>query len=299
MDKIHEFEEFRHVFLDLHLHIRYTDDIGGGFMQENICLFVPNHKEYQAIQTIHYVKESRPQVYDTLKSLSLYRIYYVCTGTGLLHTAGRTDPLSEGDVFLTFPGIPFCIESVSDFTYLYIGFLGARGNQIMERLKISPRNFLFRDCLAIGDLWKQGLATPQDLTDLMSESVLLHTFAFLGSRTLPENRKSSPGSDACQIIKKYIDDRFSDPALSLERIGSDLQYNQKYISSIFKKNMGVGISVYLNQIRIQHACTLIRQGFTGVSDIAARCGFSDPQYFSRVFKEKIGIPPGQYIRQHT
>lgn len=265
-------------------------------MEDNICLFVPHHREYQAIQTIHYVKESRPQSYDTLKSLSLYRIYCVCTGTGWLHTAGRADPLSVGDIFLTFPGEPFCIESAENFTYLYIGFLGARGNQIMERLNISARNFLFHGCEELLPIWLQGLQTRAELLDLISESVLLYTFTFLGGRTLPSDDRSGNGSDIPLIVKKYIDDHFHESDLSLERISSDLQYNRTYISAVFKKAMGTGISTYLSQIRIQHACTLIRQGFTGVSDIAARCGFSDPQYFSRVFRERIGTPPGKFIQ---
>lgn len=41
---------------------------------------------------------------------------------------------------------------------------------------------------------------------------------------------------------------------------------------------------------------MARQGFTSVNDIAARCGYTDPQYFSRVFKSKMGIAPGMYIK---
>jgi len=265
-------------------------------MEENICLFVPHHRENHAIQTIHYVKESRPQSYDTLKSLSLYRIYCVCTGRGILHTAGKADPLSVGDIFLTFPGVPFCIESVENFTYLYIGFLGARGNQIMERINISNRNFLFHNCEALLPIWTQGLQTKPELLDLISESVLLYTFTFLGNRDLTTASNADHGSDIPLIVKKYIDDHFHESDLSLERISTELQYNRTYLSATFKKAMGIGISTYLSQIRIQHACTLMRQGFSGVSDIAARCGFSDPQYFSRVFRERIGTPPGKFIQ---
>ena len=264
-------------------------------MQDSVCHFVPHDRENQAIQTIHFVRETRPQPNSALKSLSLYRIYYVCSGTGMLHTAGRTDPLTEGDVFLTFPGEPFCIESIAQFTYLYIGFLGARGNQIMERLQIGHRNFLFHSCQELFPVWQQGMQTKDSLMDLISESVLLYTFSYLGNRSLSESNQDPVGSDTVLNIKKYIDDHFPESELSLDHISRDLQYNKKYISYIFKKTMGIGVIAYLNQIRIQHACTLIRQGFTAVGDIAARCGYADAQYFSRLFRERIGVPPGKYI----
>ncbi|MBR1957939.1 MAG: AraC family transcriptional regulator, partial [Tidjanibacter sp.] len=53
------------------------------------------------------------------------------------------------------------------------------------------------------------------------------------------------------IVKKYIDDHFHEPDLSLERLSAELQYNRTYLSATFKKAMGIGISTYMSQIRIQ------------------------------------------------
>jgi len=41
---------------------------------------------------------------------------------------------------------------------------------------------------------------------------------------------------------------------------------------------------------------MMEQNFTSVSDIAARCGYSDPQYFSRIFRQKMGVSPMAYIK---
>ena len=68
------------------------------------------------------------------------------------------------------------------------------------------------------------------------------------------------------------------------------------LSFIFKKHIGIGIIEYLNIIRIQNACTMMEQGFTSVSDIADWCGFSDGNYFSKKFKERMGVLPTQYIK---
>ena len=95
--------------------------------------------------------------------------------------------------------------------------------------------------------------------------------------------------------KKYIDDNFTDPGLSLNSIGKELQYNPKYISGLFKEKMGIGINEYINTARCQQACTLIDQGLSCVKEISALSGYNDALYFSKVFKKRIGVSPKQYI----
>ena len=265
-------------------------------MNKNVCHFIPYHKDYHSIHTIHFVLEIKPQIYHALKSESVYKMYYVCSGNGFIHTKGQIQPLSAGDVFFTFPAHPFSLESGEHFSYMYISFLGTRGNMIMEKLKISNHNFLFHNCNEVSSFWKNGLKTNSEMTDLISESILLYTFTFLAEKTVPLADKNTKNSNAFSLIKKYIDDNFSNTNFSLDIISSVLKYNKKYISAVFKKNMGMGIIEYLNTIRIQQACTMARQGFTSVNDIAACCGFADPQYFSKVFKRKMGVAPGIYIK---
>ncbi len=264
-------------------------------MDENICLFVPYHKDYHSIHTINFVLETKKQVYTSLMAQSVYKVYYVCSGNGAIHTMGQVNELHRGDVFFTFPAVPFCIESGSDFSYMYISFLGSRANMIMEKLKISAHNFIFSDCGDMEAFWQNGFSINPELTDLISESILLYTFSFLGNRYIPADSKSRSNNVAL-TIKKYIDDNYSNADLSLDSISAEIAYNKKYVSTVFKRDIGIGISEYLNIIRIQNACTLIRQGFTSVCDIAACCGYTDPQYFSKVFKQQIGMSPSSYVK---
>jgi len=262
---------------------------------QNTCLFIPYHKDYHSIHTVNLVLETKPQLSDLLLSETVYKMHLVCTGTGFLHTPGSIQPLSPGDVFFTFPSVPFRIQSEENFTYMYISFLGSRGNMIMEKLEISVSHFLFHDCAELLPLWESGLQTNPELTDLMSESILLYTFTFLGNRMLAFKNSKNTGDDTVSVLKKYIDDNFSRTDFSLEEMSRQLLYNKKYISAVFKRKMNIGINEYLHTIRIQHACTMIRQGFTSVSDIAFRCGYNDSQYFSKVFKKYMGQSPSAYI----
>lgn len=263
-------------------------------MKQNICHFIPFYQDIHSIHTINFVLETQPQQYNRLKIESVYKMYFVCGGQGYIHTTGKKTPLKKGDIFFTFPASSFAIESAENFTYMYISFVGIRGNMILENFNISSNNFIFHNCDEVYDFWQKALLANTNTMDLMSESVLLYTFSYLGNKLLPP-KKEAKQNHSFELIKKYVDEHFSEHHFSLEDICKNLSYNKKYISYLFKKHMGMGIIDYLNTIRIQNACTMMEQGFTSINDIADRCGYSDSQYFSKVFKNKMGITPTQHF----
>lgn len=265
-------------------------------MESAICHFIPFHKDTLSIHTINFVYETAPQPYDRLKAESVYKMYYVCEGQGTIYTPGKITPLSVGDIFFTFPAASFAIESKENFKYMYISFVGLRGSMIMERLNISSNNFIFHNAQEVYDFWMKGIASQAEVTDLISESVLLYTFSYLGSLTAKKSSDSKQ-TQSVQLIKKYVDDHFTDHNFSLQIMSNDLSYNKKYISHVFKKHFSMGIVEYLHTIRIQNACTMIEQGFTSINDIGERCGYSDAQYFSKIFKSKMDMTPSQYIKE--
>ena len=265
-------------------------------MIKNICHFVPYRDNSDSVYMVNFVLETELHTYNGLKTESLYKMYYVRSGRGRLHTLGRIYDIEKGDVFFTFPAFHFCIESVEDFSFMYVSFLGNRGNMLLHKNGISSSNFVFKGCSGVGDFWNECIRFDDEFCDIISESVLLYTFAYLGEKLSSSHSSKTYGESAALAVKKYIDDNFTSDNLCLETISKELSYNPKYISSVFKKELGTGLVDYVNNVRINHACTLIEKGFSSVCDIASYCGFSDPRYFSKVFKKKMDVSPGMYIR---
>lgn len=265
--------------------------------EQNICRYVPREMSEHSIHTVNFVLETERQIYTGLRLKALYTMYLVVKGRGRLHTQGTVQELREGDLFFSFPAEPFAIESVENFQYMYISFLGARGNQLMEKLEISARSCFYSDCGDVISVWMQGIQGPSELSDIASEAVLLHTFAYLGGRLAKFASRDNQGVNLVSAIQKYVDEHFSEEEFSLDMLGKELKYNKKYLSTVFKKHVGVGIVEYLHSVRIQHACTMLHQGFSSVSDVAFRCGYSDAQYFSKVFKNRMGVSPRGYIEK--
>ena len=57
----------------------------------------------------------------------------------------------------------------------------------------------------------------------------------------------------------------------------------------------MSVSEYINQVRVQKAKELLHSGEYRIGQIAEKVGFSDQQYFSRVFKKIVGCMPSEYI----
>ena len=264
--------------------------------EKNICLFVPDGSENEKLHIINFVLETKQKKFNGLTPQSVYQMYYVKNGSGILHTSRGKQTITEGDIFFTFPSSPFAIESVKDLEYMYVSYLGTRANKIYESLGINRNNCLFGDYFEAGDFWESSINVTKEASALRAESVILYTFSLIAERTL-RHIDAKASDDVVLLIKKYIDDNLSDTELSLTQISHELSYNQKYLSSLFKKKMEIGISEYISTVRIQHACTLMEQGFTSIKDIASLCGFKDALYFSKVFKDKMKKPPKEHIAE--
>lgn len=262
-------------------------------MENNICRFLPNNGELHDINILNFVYEKKEQKYDKLKCDAMYKMHLVLNGHGRIHVLGASYELEKDDVFFTFPSMSYAIESEDDFEYMYISYIGLRANVLMDKINISKKNFLFRSVSGLIPIWKESIVNDNLILNLRCEGILLYSFSILGEQ---KKRNEEGDSNIVLMIKKYIDENFSNSSLCLESISEKCAYNKKYISTLFKKKFNIGIAQYISMLRIQHACTLMEQGFTSVKDIAFLCGFSEPFYFSTVFKSRMGISPRDYIQ---
>ena len=101
-----------------------------------------------------------------------------------------------------------------------------------------------------------------------------------------------------QVMKQvitYIGENYAHP-LSTALLSSRFGYSKPYFCRKFRESTGLTPLTYLNIYRIETACRMIKSSREEISTIAAACGFSDPNYFSRCFKSHFGHPPSYYRR---
>ena len=139
--------------------------------------------------------------------------------------------------------------------------------------------------------WEDCLASSNETNiDMLAESALLYSMARLSS-------KKDSKSDMVSRVLSLTSEHFTSPSLSLSSIAEEIGYHEKYVSSRFKKEVGIPFAQYLRDIRINHAVFLMEQGVVSVKNVAMLSGFSDSLYFSKVFKELKGVSPREFISE--
>ena len=107
-------------------------------------------------------------------------------------------------------------------------------------------------------------------------------------------------SPAVELVLSEIAKGVSDCAFTVKSCLKKLPLSSDYVRKLFKKEVGVSPTDYLLKERMSLAQQLISGGVTNrfssytVSQIAEACGFSEPLYFSRVFKKYFGVSPSEY-----
>ena len=92
---------------------------------------------------------------------------------------------------------------------------------------------------------------------------------------------------------QYIEFFYSNP-LTLDELARHCYVTSNYLSSLFKKEIGITLKEYINQFRIRKAVFLLNTTQLSIQEIAGQCGFPDANYFSRIFKKVNGVTPLSY-----
>jgi len=98
---------------------------------------------------------------------------------------------------------------------------------------------------------------------------------------------------ANEIIKLRFDRE-----ITLDGISKELCISPQYFSRLYKSQMGKNFIDQLTDVRIDHAKKLMKQGEHSIKQISYLSGYSDPNYFSRLFKRKEGVSPSTYYEKH-
>lgn len=100
-----------------------------------------------------------------------------------------------------------------------------------------------------------------------------------------------------ELAREYVEEHYYEN-LMLADVAQKVGISPGYLSTLFQKEMEKGFVDYLNEVRIEHACTYLQQNLLKTYEVAYRVGFKDEKYFSKVFKKIKGQPPSEYRKQN-
>lgn len=94
-------------------------------------------------------------------------------------------------------------------------------------------------------------------------------------------------------IERYIRSHYT-TELSMQDVARAMNYSEAYFCKLFKQCFKVNFSAWLNEFRVEKAKEMLRDTRMSIREISLACGYTDANYFTRVFKRITGRTPSEY-----
>ena len=116
-------------------------------------------------------------------------------------------------------------------------------------------------------------------------------FKYICDMVKAVNKESS--SRQMEEIEQYICDHYMDSDMGLTKISDDFGYASTYFSKLFKELFGENFATYLEKMRIEKVCGLLKKGYT-MEKIAEQTGYNSVYVMRTAFKRIKGMPPNEF-----
>jgi two-component system response regulator YesN len=97
------------------------------------------------------------------------------------------------------------------------------------------------------------------------------------------------------LAVNYIKENYTKP-LHLSLVAEQCEISQGYLSRLFSEYLNTTFIDYLNTLRINEAVKLLRNERKSVKDVAYLVGYTDPNYFSRIFRRHLNVSPSELAK---
>lgn len=203
-------------------------------------------------------------------------LHYVVSGTETVYKSDATYTVHAGEAFWIFPGeiVTYTADLNDPWYYQWVAFDGI----LTERFRSLPPVIPFPS----GLLSEMLEGVEKDLPEYRLTSLLFRMYVHLF-----EGRKVN--NHYVRRVRDHVQALYMTP-LRVDDIADDLGLDRRYLTRIFKQQMGRTIQTYILDVRMEAAKSHLLLG-RSVEQTANLCGYSDASIFSRMFKKHCGLSP--------
>lgn len=283
------------------------------FERNTTSLTVTNNvSDYANINIGHYGFENSSATKDFVwaKDYPTFRLHYIIQGNLHLYVNGKYIPLKKEQCFLLRPDIDigYKTDNHNPASYYWVSISGKNCKEMLSQLGFTNDNHFVNVHKQYRKALRHAFYANFNVTDGLKEiidTVFVENFLKIYQLlyiSLREGDITEPkgGVKKKQYIEKtleYINNRYADPELTIREIAQSMFLHENYLSHIFREATGVPFRKFLTQKRIEESCVLMKEGTTSVNKVAREVGFSDPLYFSKVFKRYNAISPSEHLKK--
>ncbi len=215
-----------------------------------------------------------------------HHVLTVVQGEGEVTVGGDIFLLRAGEGFFCRAGEPHAYRPTSNvFRTCWVTFVGAEG--VLDYYQIG-QSFRFT-----ADPFFPN--TVETLEKFCSGNSTVLSRSAAGYAWLTEWLHScfSPSSPINAQVRQYLETHYSEP-LSLNQIAEAVHMSRFSLCHHYKETCGSTVMEHLRRIRIEKAKQLLRLTTVCIEEIGQSCGFENPSYFGKVFREETGQAPNEY-----
>ncbi|MBR2567083.1 MAG: helix-turn-helix domain-containing protein [Paenibacillus sp.] len=233
----------------------------------------------------------------------------ILQGEGLLALNDIVYEAQSGELFLINPGVTVDALSNSEFTqFLVLSMENMCVQRVCGHWKAEPSpapplnwpsgkiRIRHKQQAAVRmsrlyDSYRGELSEP--FTSIHSQ--LQELLQFLSEHRLEANlEKVDPTLERSIMYMR----RFMNESISMDHLAKIAGLTPSSYSRSFKKAKGMSPTEYLNRMRIEEAKKLLAEGNCVLKEVAETVGYGNEYYFSRKFKQVLGIAPSIYMKKH-
>jgi AraC-like DNA-binding protein len=268
------------------------------------------------------VERRDPQAPFGLHAHEFAEIVIITSGRGIHITGRETYPLNTGDVFVIGGSRPHDYHSMERLCLVNILFqpekLGLRNydlrslpgyhalfilepawrqrHQFNSRLRLAPPELI--RLLGLVDQLEEELNARQSGFKFMASAYFMQIVGYL-ARCFARAR--NPDSRALLRIGEaisHLEANLQSP-MDLDELAQIARMSKRHFMRNFQAAIGNSPIAHLVQLRVTRAASLLRRSDHTITEVAFEVGFSDSNYFSRQFRNLLGVTPSEYRRQHA
>ncbi len=246
----------------------------------------------------------------------------VLSGRGVYQLAGRTHTVETGQVGLVLPGGAnsggtnsggggggdvgvLMADPAQPYDHLYCRFAGGLALTLARRIRqrLCPGWPFFTDprCATLAEVLMRGLALeklqlgvretsperPRRVDAVLAEALALLLEPPL-SRATPEGPRVTR-----ERLRLYLLEHLATPT-NLDQVAAHFHVSKAHLCRVARRLLGQTLQAAWEQIKLQRATLLLRETDLSVGEVARRVGYTDPLYFSKVFRRSLGASPRQW-----
>lgn len=266
-------------------------------------LYTPS--EFARKNLLHLIETGVTECHKSYKSVNHgykgWLLIFVEKGKGKFVQGGKTYKLKSGEAIFTDSSIPYDHQSSGKdlWTIKYLSFDGPCMEGIVNKYFERGGKISFKTSKAseysqlLDEIFNYSSVTSYVRDMLINEKIASLLSLLMEDSWHKTYEEKEVKANICDDVKLWLDKNYTNQ-ISLEEIAQKFNINKFYLSRIFKDKYGSTLIDYVTILRITQAKRLLRFSTMTIEEITETCGYSDSNYFTRIFKKTENTTPGAY-----